>query len=154
MRTHAQSCGTNEDISRSQTNQVKGDRMAIQYCFSCSLLFCVFLSTFMLLVTAVPDSSRRVSIKINEHVQPASYAGPPPSASTRTGQHSADISSLPDLNLPRRPRTAYGPAHLLSLNGRCFSENTPRYVYQFCPFQNVTQRDRVYISGALYVALG
>jgi len=53
-----------------------------------------------------------------------------------------------------QPIIANTPADFLPLNGKCFEERIGRYLYEICPFRNVTQLDKQASWNPFYGILG
>ena len=47
-----------------------------------------------------------------------------------------------------------GPTQLLYLVGQCFSYSSDKYEYRVCPFDNITQHEKVWHSGAYNGVIG
>ena len=47
-----------------------------------------------------------------------------------------------------------GPSHLSYLLGKCFTHSSDKYEYKVCPFDNITQHERVVSSGAYSGVIG
>ena len=88
----------------------------------------------------------RKAVKIVE--EPANYGG------LQAQQPNSQNSPKAMLRPFKKPQNFSGPKHLAKLYGKCFSLTDNSYLYQLCPFSNITQHEQTWRWNAFQGILG